>query len=75
MSTVELTPEELFQQCLNELSALFPRLTRFPPAFVALALRVHLEALLQMMLETQLATRQEVREFVRDLEHQTLCEL
>lgn len=76
MNTSDPIPDEqMLEECLDELDALLPRLTRFPPALVALALRLHLEALLQMLLETHLATRQDVRDFVRALEQQTLADL
>ena len=39
---------------------------------LAVALRVHLEALLQALLEGKICTREEVRDFVRELEREAL---
>ena len=60
------------EQCIDELNDLFAGLTGFSPAVLAVALRVHLEALLQSLLEGQLCTREEVRGLVRELEREAL---
>jgi hypothetical protein len=76
MSTDRLTHahEGALEECLDELDEIVERLGRFPPTLVALALRLHLEALLLMLIEHGISTRQEVRTFLRDLEHHTLSE-
>jgi hypothetical protein len=60
------------EQCLDELNEFVAGLERYSPAVVAVALRVHLEALLQAMLEGGACTREEVRDFVRELEREAL---
>jgi hypothetical protein len=42
---------------------------------VALALRLHLEALLLMIIEHGFSTKAEVRAFLRDLEEHTLSDV
>jgi hypothetical protein len=51
------------------------KLTRFPPAVVAQALRLHLETLILMLLDQRLATRQEVRRFLHHMQRQVLPDL
>jgi hypothetical protein len=77
-----MTPHDLthpddpaLEECLEELEAILSRAGRFPPALVALALRIHLEALLLMMIEQGFCSRGEVRAFLRDLEDQTLSDV
>lgn len=75
MDTGDPTPEEaMLEECLDELDTVILRLTRFPATVVAVALRMHLEVLLQTLLEARLCTSGEVREFVRELERQTLVD-
>ena len=64
----EGTPEE----CLDELNELIAGLQRYSPTVLAVALRVHLETLLQSLLEEKICTREEVRDFVRELERDAL---
>jgi hypothetical protein len=60
------------EECLDELEELMSTLERFSPTVLAIALRVHLEGLLQALLEGKLCTPEEVRAFVRELERDAL---
>lgn len=60
------------EECLDELDHLMTSLERFSPTVLAIALRVHLEGLLQALLEGKLCTPEEVRDFVRELERDAL---
>ncbi len=56
--------EGLLEECIDELDALIERLDRFPAFVLALALRVHLNALLNAMkVDDQIGDR-ELRAFV-----------
>ena len=59
------------EECLDELNELIGGL-RYSPAVVAVALRVHLETLLQALLEGKVCTREEVRDFIKELERDAL---
>jgi MoxR-like ATPase len=59
------------EECLDELSDFVEGL-RYPPTVLAVAMRVHLEAVLQALLEAKKCTREEVRDFVRELERDAL---
>lgn len=60
------------EECLDELNDFFATLQRYTPVVLALALRVHLEALLQMLVEAHECTPGDVREFLRGLEREAL---
>jgi hypothetical protein len=60
------------EQCIDELNDFFFGLTSFSPAILAVALRVHFDALLHSPLEGELCTREEVREPVSELERGAL---
>lgn len=60
------------EQCLDELNDLLGELQRYPPTVLAVALRVHLETLLQALLEGKVCTPEEVRDFLRELEREAL---
>jgi hypothetical protein len=60
------------EQCLDALNDFLAGLQRYSPTTLAVALRVHLEALLQALLEGKICTREEVRDFVRELEREAL---
>jgi hypothetical protein len=60
------------EECLDELDDRMADLQRYSPTVLAVALRVHLEALLQSLLEEKVCTREEVRDFVRELERDAL---
>jgi hypothetical protein len=53
---------------VDEIDEFIDTLERYPGAVIALALRIHLGALLRSMLDEQLCDREEVREFVLALE-------
>ena len=60
------------EQCLDELNDFLAGLQRYAPTALAVALRVHLETLLQTLLEARICTPEEVRDFVRELEREAL---
>jgi hypothetical protein len=60
------------EECLDELNDFMTGLQRYPPTVLAVAVRVHLEGLLQALLEGKVCTREEVRDFVRELERDAL---
>jgi len=60
------------EECLDELNDFLAGLDRYPPTVLAVALRVHLETLLQALLEGKVCSREEVREFVKELERDAL---
>ena len=60
------------EQCLDELNDFLGGLQGYPPTVLAVALRVHLESLLQALLEGRVCTREEVRDFLRELEREAL---
>ena len=64
--------EGTVEECLDELNDLIAGLQRYSPTVLAVALRVHLETLLQALLEGKVCTREEVRDFVRELERDAL---
>ncbi len=59
--------DALLEECLDELSAAVDKLERFPGAVLALALRAHLQGLLQVLEERGETTESEIEEFVRGL--------
>jgi hypothetical protein len=64
--------EGTVEECIDELNDFIAGLQHYPPAVLAVALRVHLGALLQSLLEGKVCTREEVRDFVRELEREAL---
>jgi hypothetical protein len=72
MAFAEARNDGTIEECLDELDQALDGLQRYPPAVLAVALRVHLEALLQALLEGRICTREEVRDFVRELERDAL---
>ncbi|HVN47044.1 MAG TPA: hypothetical protein VMT66_17585 [Steroidobacteraceae bacterium] len=60
------------EQCLDELNDFLGGLERYAPTVLAVALRVHLESLLQALLDGKICTPEEVRDFVRELERDAL---
>jgi hypothetical protein len=73
MSVAETMRDEgSVEECLDDFAEQLARLERYPLGVLAVAMRVHLQALLQVMLLNELCTRAEVRAFLRDLEHDAL---
>jgi hypothetical protein len=64
--------EGAIEECLDELNDLMDSLGRYPPTVLAVALRVHLELLLQGLLEGNVCTREEVRDFLKELQRDAL---
>ena len=60
------------ETCLDEVNSALRGCAHFAPLLLAVALRVHLEALLQALLEHGHCTRAEVRAFLQELERETL---
>jgi hypothetical protein len=60
------------EECLDELNDFIAGLQRFAPTALAVALRVHLEALLRALLEDRWCTREEIRAFLKELEREAL---
>jgi len=60
------------EECLDELNDFVASLEHYAPTVVAVALRVHLEGLLQALLQGKICTPEQVREFVRELEREAL---
>ena len=60
------------EECLDELNDFVAGLQRYSVTVVAVALRVHLETLLQALLEGKVCTREEVRDFLKELERDAL---
>jgi len=58
------------EQCVDEIDDFIETLVRYPESVIAMALRVHLGALLRAMVDDQLCSRAEVREFVAALEQE-----
>lgn len=60
------------EQCVDEIDDFIETLERYPESVIALALRIHLGALLRAMVNDELCSREEVREFVIALEQEAL---
>ena len=63
--------DQVVEECVDELGEALRGLD-YPPTVIAVALRVHLEALLQTLLEAQVCTHAEVRAYLRELEREVL---
>ena len=63
---------ESLEACLDEVGAALRSCEHHAPTTLAVALRVHLEALLQSLLESGLCSRAELRAFVQELEQEAL---
>lgn len=75
MSFAEVARDDTtLEACLDELNEFVAGLEHYTPSALAVALRVHLAALLHALLEIELCSREEVREFLRELEHDALQE-
>jgi hypothetical protein len=70
--TDAMRDEGTVEECLDELGERLARLDRYPLSVLAVALRVHLQALLQVMLVSELCTQAEIRAFLKELEREAL---
>jgi hypothetical protein len=55
------------EECIDEFDGFVDTLTKYPEPVLALALRIHLAALLRALLESHRLTKAQVREFLRDM--------
>jgi hypothetical protein len=60
------------EQCVDEIDDFIETLERYPESVIAMALRIHLGALLRAMIDDRLCSREEVREFVATLEQEAV---
>ena len=60
------------EQCVDDIDDFIETLAHYPEPVIAMALRVHLGALLRAMLDDQLCSREQVREFVAALEQEAV---
>src|ERR1700689_5467960 len=60
------------EQCVDEIDDAIETLERYPESVIAMALRIHLGALLRAMVDDQLCSLQEVREFLATLEQEAI---
>ena len=68
MTFAELTQNiGSIEECIDELGDFVFGMQAYSPAVLAVAMRVHLEALLQALLAEQECTREELRAFVREM--------
>lgn len=65
------TASEL-EQCVDEIDDFIDKLDRHPGSVIAMALRIHLAALLRAMIEDQQCSLQEVRDFLQALEQEAI---
>jgi hypothetical protein len=62
------------EECVDELDGFVDTLTRYPEPVLALALRIHLGALLRALLESRALSGTQAREFLRDLAREVFDE-
>jgi hypothetical protein len=60
------------EQCVDEIDDFIETLERYPESVIAMALRIHLGALLRAMIDEQICSREEVRELVVALEREAI---
>jgi hypothetical protein len=60
------------EQCVDEIDDFIETLELYPEPVIALALRVHLGALLRAMVDEQICSREQVLEFVATLEQEAI---
>lgn len=58
------------EECVDKIDGFVQSLTDFPESVLALALRVHLAALLRAQLEARAITRTQAREFLTDMDRE-----
>ena len=62
------------EQCVDEIDDFIETLERYPGSVIAMALRIHLAALLRAMVDDQQCSLQEVREFIQALAPEAIGE-
>jgi len=62
----------VLEQCVDEIDDFIETLDHHPGSVIAMALRIHLAALLRAMIDDQLCSRDEVCEFVAGLEQEAV---
>jgi hypothetical protein len=60
------------EQCVDDIDEFIGALQRYPGTVIAMALRIHLGALLHAMLVDQLCSRAEISQFVAALEQEAV---
>jgi hypothetical protein len=60
------------EQCVDEIHDFIETLELYPEPVIAMALRIHLGALLRAMVDDALCSRAEARDFVNALEQEAL---
>jgi len=63
---------EALEQCVDQIDEFVGTLQRYPGPVIAMALRIHLGALLHAMLVDRLCSRTDVSEFVAALEQEAV---
>jgi hypothetical protein len=64
--------EHAVEECVDRLGEALRSFAAYPPTLIAVALRVHLEALLQTLLEAEVCSHAEVRAYLKELEREVL---
>ena len=60
------------EQCVDDFDEFIETLERYPGSVIAMALRIHLAALLRAMIDDQQCRLDEAREFIHALEHEAM---
>ncbi len=60
------------EECVDDIDDFIATLDQYPEPVIALALRVHLSALLRTLVEQRVCAREDVRHFVMELEQEAL---
>jgi hypothetical protein len=64
--------EHAVEACVDQLGEALRGLDAYAPTLIAVALRVHLETLLQTLLEAEVCSHAEVRAYLKELEREVL---
>ena len=60
------------EECVDEIDDFIETLDHHPGSVIAMALRIHLAALLRAMLDDRICSRDEIREFLAALEQEAI---
>lgn len=63
---------DMIEACADDLDDFIASLDRFAEPVIAIALRIHLAALLRTLVEQHVCSREDVRNFILELEQETL---